>query len=199
MRSSILLNLSCLVLAFFAVASPVLEGQESQTRLQNWAQWRGPLGTGEAPQATPPVRWSETENVKWKTPIDGLGHSSPIVWQDYVFVTTAIPVGEPFEDPHQGKKRPGAHDNLPVTQKQRFAIVAIDRQSGDIRWQKSSSPGESHPQALTEPDVNLSAHPALIVQSQDEFRFAIGRTSSVRGGQRRPTNEPQVDYGERNV
>ena len=63
----------------------------------------------------------------------------------------------------------------------------------------SSSPGELHPQALTEPDVNLSAHPAPIVQSQDEFRFATGRTSSVRGGQRRPTNEPRVVHGERTV
>ena len=65
--------------------------------------------------------------------------------------------------------------------------------------QKSSSPGESHPQALTEPDVNLSAHPALIVQSQDGFQFAKGRTSRVRGEQLYPASEPLVAHGVRNV
>jgi hypothetical protein len=64
---------------------------------------------------------------------------------------------------------------------------------------ESSSPGESHPQALTEPDVNLSTHPALIVQSRGEFRFAIARISSVLGGQRCPANEPLVDDGKQIV
>lgn len=64
---------------------------------------------------------------------------------------------------------------------------------------ESSSPGESHPQALTEPDVNLSTHPALIVQSRGEFRLAIARTSSVRGGQRCRANEPLVDNGKQIV
>jgi hypothetical protein len=64
---------------------------------------------------------------------------------------------------------------------------------------KSSSPGESHPQALTEPDVNLSAHPALIVQPQDEFRFAKAQTSLVLGGQHYPTSEQLVEHGERNA
>ena len=46
--------------------------------------------TGEAPSATPPVQWSETENVKWKIDIAGLGHSSPVIWDEKVFITTAI-------------------------------------------------------------------------------------------------------------
>ena len=66
-------------------------------------------------------------------------------------------------------------------------------------YDESSSPGESHPQALTEPDVNLSAHPALIVQSQVEFQFAKARTSWVLGGQHGPTSERLVEHGERNV
>ena len=64
---------------------------------------------------------------------------------------------------------------------------------------ESSSPGESHPQALTESDVNLSAHPALIVQSQDEFRSAKVRTSWVLGGLLCPASEQLVGSGERNV
>ena len=56
--------------------------------------------------------------------------------------------------------------------------------------QESSSPGESHPQALTEPDVNLSAHPALIVQSQVEVQSAISRTGGAPGGPHGPASEP---------
>ena len=55
---------------------------------------------------------------------------------------------------------------------------------------ESSSPGESHPQALTEPDVNLSAHPAPIVQSQVEFQSATSRTGWVPGGPPGPASEP---------
>ena len=55
---------------------------------------------------------------------------------------------------------------------------------------KSSSPGESHPQALTEPDVNLSAHPALIVQSQVESQSATSRTGWAPGRPHGPASEP---------
>ena len=56
-----------------------------------WGQWRGPLGNGFTPNADPPLEWSETKNVRWKTPLPGLGHSSPVVWGDHVYLTTAVP------------------------------------------------------------------------------------------------------------
>ncbi len=100
---------------------------------RNWPQWRGPLGTGEAPHADPPVRWSETENVRWKTEIPGRGHSTPAVWGDRVFVTAAIPSGDPVPavDPH------GAHDNAPSIRRQRFVALALDRGDGRILWQRT--------------------------------------------------------------
>lgn len=137
MKSSSLRQLPIILLATFAMfCSANLCAQDSQP-LQNWAQWRGPLGTGVSPDATPPTQWSETKNIKWKTRIEGIGHSSPIVWQSYLFVTTAIPVGDTFDDPFKNQKRPGAHDNLPVTREHQFAVIAIDRDSGDILWQKA--------------------------------------------------------------
>ena len=45
-----------------------------------WPQWRGPLANGVAPNANPPVHWSETNNIRWKIPLPGKGHSSPIVF-----------------------------------------------------------------------------------------------------------------------
>ncbi len=55
----------------------------------NWPQFRGPNGTGHADSTGLPVRWSEKENIVWKTPIHDKGHSSPVVWGDQVWLTTA--------------------------------------------------------------------------------------------------------------
>src|SRR5436190_1106077 len=63
----------------------------------NWPQWRGPLQTGAAPGANPPVRWSETENVKWKVRIAGDGTATPVIWEKMIFVQTAIPTGKKTE------------------------------------------------------------------------------------------------------
>ena len=45
-----------------------------------WPQWRGPLGTGVAPGADPPVEWGEDQNIRWKIALSGTGHSTPVVW-----------------------------------------------------------------------------------------------------------------------
>ncbi|MEM7453269.1 MAG: PQQ-binding-like beta-propeller repeat protein, partial [Planctomycetota bacterium] len=102
--------------------------------VESWAQFRGPLGTGEAPDANPPVRWSETENVIWKTALKGLGHSSPVVWDNHIFLTTAVPVGEPFEPVPDN--RPGSHDNLMVSSAHQYVVIAADRSTGEILWEK---------------------------------------------------------------
>jgi len=120
-----------LVLAASAMRSaPSLSGDEQA----NWAQWRGPLGTGESASADPPVTWSETENIRWKTEIPGLGHSTPIVWEDRIFVTSAIPIGEALAPVYSDA--PGAHDNLPVTHRVRFVVIAVSRRDGHILWQR---------------------------------------------------------------
>lgn len=80
---------------------------------RNWPQWRGPLANGVAPHANPPVQWSETNNLCWKIPLPGQGHSSPIVFGDLVFLTAAIPVGEAQKPVHDSA--PGVHDSVPVT------------------------------------------------------------------------------------
>jgi outer membrane protein assembly factor BamB len=57
---------------------------------ENWPTWRGPGSNGVAPDSNPPVSWSEEQNIRWKTPIPGEGHSSPIVWGDRIFLMTAV-------------------------------------------------------------------------------------------------------------
>lgn len=98
-----------------------------------WHFWRGPLGNGSAPQATPPTEWSEANNVSWKVEIPGIGHSSPIVSGNQVFITSAIAFGEKF-DPIRDDA-PGSHDNLAVEQRHRFVALAFDRETGKRLWQ----------------------------------------------------------------
>lgn len=100
---------------------------------QNWAQWRGPLGTGAAPDADPPIEWSETKNVRWKTVLPGKGHSTPIVWGNRLFLTTAVPFGETLPPKHS--TAPGTHDGVPVTQWHEFAVISVNRHDGKILWQ----------------------------------------------------------------
>lgn len=100
-----------------------------------WTHWRGPTQNGVAHQAAdPPVQWSEEKNVKWKTKLAGLGHSTPAVWNDHIFLTSAEPVGSKF-DPIPDTA-PGAHDNFLVSQKHRFLVTAMSRTSGKILWSK---------------------------------------------------------------
>ncbi len=100
-----------------------------------WPQWRGPLANGVAPRANPPIQWSETNNIRWKFPVPGKGHSSPIVFGDSVYVLSAVPVG-PVQKPVYDDA-PGVHDSVPVTHRHLFVALAINRRDGKLSWQKA--------------------------------------------------------------
>src|SRR5262245_23930159 len=91
----------------------------------NWPQFRGPAGDGVAEHSTVPTRWSETENIRWKVAIHDKGWSSPVVWGNRLWLTTARADGKEF-----------------------FA-VGIDRASGkilhDVKVFADSRPAYSHP------------------------------------------------------
>jgi len=65
--------------------------------------------------------------------LPGLGHSTPVIWGDRIFLTTAIPFGEETSPPVTDNA-PGSHDNLPVSQKHRFTAMCIQRTSGKVLW-----------------------------------------------------------------
>jgi outer membrane protein assembly factor BamB len=121
------------LLPTLALSLTLAAPQEAPTLESEWPRWRGPLDTGVAPHGDPPVRWSETENVRWKTALPGLGHSSPVVAGGRVFLTTAVPWGEPFEARIDAAE--GVHDSLPVTRAQRFVALAVDLADGKVLWE----------------------------------------------------------------
>lgn len=108
----------------------------------HWAQWRGPATTGVAP-GDAPTRWDDTTNVKWATPIPGRGFSSPIVWGDRVFVTTAVPTraqGAPSGRSRGSFAGGGAGADIA----HRFDVLALDRVTGRILWQRTATVATPH-------------------------------------------------------
>jgi outer membrane protein assembly factor BamB len=106
-----------------------------------WPQWRGPLATGEAPLANPPLEWSEEKNVRWKVEVPGRGQSSPVVWNDLVFVTTAVPVAKAEGPKAEAPKAapPAPADGPPVVKPDgnvEFAVQAHNRSDGKVRWRR---------------------------------------------------------------
>jgi outer membrane protein assembly factor BamB len=120
-----------LMLAYLLSAA----GDRADQAQHYWPQWRGPLATGVGPHAEPPVTWGEGKNVRWKTALPGKGHSTPIIWGDRIFLTTAIPYGEAVRP--RLPDRPGAHNNLPLTYHHEFAVLAVGRRDGKILWQQT--------------------------------------------------------------
>lgn len=135
-----------MVVAVAVLAAPAVHGSSEKTsridpRLQ-WSQWRGPLATGEAPRANPPVVWSESQNVHFKVPLPGLGHSTPVVWGDRLYLTAAVPHGE--TQPAPAERDPGAHDNFAADRRMRFVVMAIDRHDGSVAWQTTVRDAQPH-------------------------------------------------------
>src|SRR5437016_5784736 len=77
----------------------------------NWPRFRGPNGTGEANDKNIPITFNEKDNMIWKTALPGVGHSSPIVWGDSIFLESAA-----------------------TDAKERW-LICVDANDGKIRWQ----------------------------------------------------------------
>jgi outer membrane protein assembly factor BamB len=109
-RTSVVASqLSLLILATVSIADET-----------NWPRWRGPQQNGHTNEASLPVKWS-ADDVTWKTQLPGSGQSSPTIWGDKIFLTSAL---------EQGKER---------------LVLGIDRKTGKILWQQSAWKGEPEP------------------------------------------------------
>jgi outer membrane protein assembly factor BamB len=151
--------------AFFTFS---ISGLALAASSEAWPTWRGAAGTGSVAGAKPPVKWSDTENIKWKAEVPGLGFSTPIVWQDRIYLLTAIETTE--EDPAaksaaaaaptppppppkggdvkggDGKGRGGKRGGpgggfgggMKPTKYHEFVVLALDRSTGKTVWQKTA-------------------------------------------------------------
>ena len=95
----------------------------------NWPQWRGPSGLGVSAESGLPATWSASENIAWSVALAGLGASSPIVWDDQVFVTSQIGLA---------RRRAGSH---PMLARDDAALVARERPIGGQPGNASGAAG----------------------------------------------------------
>ncbi len=111
---------------------------------QNWPTWRGPDGTGMA-AGKAPLTWSDDENVKWKVAIPGRGFSTPVIWGDRIFLTTAVPTGkkpEGAEEPREGGRRFGGAPG--PQEEQSFEVHCFRRSDGELLWKKVAKVAYPH-------------------------------------------------------
>ena len=141
------------ILLLFALVSHTLADD-------NWSQWRGPQNSGVSHSAAPPLTWSETENIKWKVPIDGNGTSTPIVWEDKVFVLTAIKTDEKDSSIPDPKDQPKTNffDIKRPNAVHEFAVICLDRNTGKELWRDVATKKIPHEGAHNDNDF-ASASP----------------------------------------
>ncbi len=136
-----------------AVASAALvQGSVLVSASPNWPQWRGPLANGLAPEANPPLTWSETKNIKWKVRIPGNGSATPVIWGGKIFVTTAVNTGRrqggASAAPQEAGRRGGRGEPAPAETHQ-WLLLCLDRATGRTIWERVAReevPHEGHHQ-----------------------------------------------------
>lgn len=102
------------------------------SRAANWPTWRGPDGSAISRDTKIPVHWTATENVKWKVALPDRGNSSPIIWEDRIFVTQAL----------EAEKR--------------RALICFDRKTGKQLWQSGTTYSENEQTHETNPYCSAS-------------------------------------------
>lgn len=122
----------------------------------NWHQFRGPLASGVAPQGNPPTEWSETKNVRWKAEIPGVGSSTPIVWNDKVFLLTAIETDRADPALPEPKDQPMRQFGIVFPHKfHQFVVLCLDRATGKPLWQRTAT--ELVPHEGVHPDNDFAS------------------------------------------
>ena len=153
----------------------VLAAGFTAARAQNWPQFRGPSGTGVTEGPAKPVKWdaSTSVNVRWKTAIPGLSHSSPVVWGDKIFVTTAVS-SAPKDETKFGLY--GDVEPVKDDPKHAWKVFAIDKSTGKILWERTAYEGipkvKRHPKSSHAASTPVTDGKYLIANFGSEGLYA---------------------------
>lgn len=92
-----------------------------------------------------PVEWSDTKNIAWRVPVSGRGHSSPVIWGDKVFLTTAVPTeaaAEPAAEGQRPARGPGG--GVGVGREHKFVVLCLNRNTGKTIWEQVARVATPH-------------------------------------------------------
>ena len=137
-------TLVVIILTILLSFSVIYGGENNSDYNKNWPTWRGPLVTGEVVNGNPPVIWSETKNIRWKIPVEGKGLSTPVIWGNQIFITSAKEINKSATKEKidaQKESRPTwmkvARMSKTTEKLQQFNVMSINRKDGKILWQKT--------------------------------------------------------------
>jgi outer membrane protein assembly factor BamB len=144
--------LTCLL--FLLLTSSIKNSVSSDTAAEHWPQWRGPFHTGMA-RTGAPVEFGETKNTKWKIEVPGRGFSTPVIWGDQIFLSSAVPTGNKVAQPDlasplaeaqpaaqpagqdAGRRgRGGSGGGAGANEEHKFILMCIDRKTGKTLWER---------------------------------------------------------------
>jgi outer membrane protein assembly factor BamB len=102
---------------------------------ENWPQFRGPQASGVSPSPAP-IRWNldSGENIRWHTPLPGLGHACPIIWEDHIYISTAV---RPGAKPQVKVGLYGDGDSYQEKEPHQWHLLCLDKRTGKILWDKT--------------------------------------------------------------
>ena len=175
------LALGTVIVGLTLLALPASAAQDGGD--DNWPTWRGADSTGVALSTGAPTTWDEESNIRWKLDLPGKGSSTPIVWGDHLFVTTAIetdrkPEGapeaapEPETEPEGGRGRGrggrGRRGSPAPTQIHEFWVMAVSRASGEIAWKTKATETVPHEAGH---NTNTQASASPITDGEHIFAF----------------------------
>jgi outer membrane protein assembly factor BamB len=155
---------SFVTVAIFALtlAGSTFVANSSKTDPAHWPQWRGPFFTGMA-RTSAPVEFGDAKNVKWKVAVPGRGFSTPVIWEDRIFLTTAVPTGKTVkaETPapaaagqdqqgtagqsgggsggqpgRQGRRGGNPNSGAGAGEEHKFVVMCLDRKTGKVLWER---------------------------------------------------------------
>ncbi len=125
------------VIFFLAMATVLQNGARAD---DNWPMFRGPFATGVAAGENFPDHWSATENVEWKVDLPGRGWSSPIVWGNRIFLTTAINNGTTPEAKKGLYFKGEQHE--PPDSEHVWKVICLELESGKLLWEQTAHQGK---------------------------------------------------------
>ncbi len=108
----------------------------------DWSRWRGPSDTGVAPGDVP-VEFGESKNIAWRIPIPGRGFSSPVIWGEKIFLTTAVPAADAAPAARAGG-RGGPGGGAAAGIEHKFVILCLDRRTGKTIWERTAIVATPH-------------------------------------------------------
>jgi outer membrane protein assembly factor BamB len=150
---------SFVIVVIFALtlAGGTFVAKSSKTDPAHWPQWRGPFFTGMA-RTGAPFEFGDAKNVKWKVAIPGRGFSTPVIWEDRIFLTTSVPTGKTAkaeapaasaagqDQPAQGAagqaggqrqgRRGNPNSGAGAGEEHNFVVMCLDRKTGKVLWER---------------------------------------------------------------